>query len=90
MHLLHSVNQALCISLGQTALNKLPNQSTKAEHRTEMLVNAFSICSQNATSLYYNNLYFIDEAQTHTLRVHVNLRLTVESTSIQNSPLNSS
>ncbi|KAL5484049.1 hypothetical protein EMCRGX_G020482 [Ephydatia muelleri] len=55
--------QTLCKSLAQTALNKLPNRSTEAKHRSEMLVNAFSMFAQ----CHIYELNFIDEAQTHAL-----------------------
>eukprot|EP00731_Ephydatia_muelleri_P004883 Em0002g1059a len=56
--------QTLCKSLAQTALKKLSNRSTEAKHRSEMLVNAFSMFAQ-CHNIY--DLNFIDEAQTHAL-----------------------
>ncbi|KAL5473227.1 hypothetical protein EMCRGX_G027683 [Ephydatia muelleri] len=56
--------QTLSKSLAQTALNKLPNRSTEAKRRSEMLVNAFSMFAQ-CHNIY--DLNFIDEAQTHAL-----------------------
>eukprot|EP00731_Ephydatia_muelleri_P002310 Em0001g2310a len=56
--------QKLCRSLCETAKNKLPHRSTQAEHRTEILVKAFSMFAR-CHNIYYHN--FIDETQAHAL-----------------------
>eukprot|EP00731_Ephydatia_muelleri_P013794 Em0007g1104a len=56
--------QKLCRSLCETAKNKLPHRSTQAEHRTEILVKAFSMFAR-CHNIYDHN--FIDEIQAHAL-----------------------
>eukprot|EP00731_Ephydatia_muelleri_P002365 Em0001g2365a len=56
--------QKLCRSLCETAKNKLPHRSTQAEHRTEILVKAFSMFAR-CHNIYDHN--FIDETQAHAL-----------------------
>ncbi|KAL5496861.1 hypothetical protein EMCRGX_G013231 [Ephydatia muelleri] len=56
--------QTLCQSLIQTAQNRLPHRSTEIQHRTEILVNTFSLFAR-CHNIYDQN--FINEAQTCAL-----------------------
>ena len=71
--------QTLCQSLIQTAQNRLPHRSTEIQHRTEILVNTFSLFAR-CHNIYDQN--FINEAQTcalgEFLRVHVNSDYTID------------